>query len=78
VVAVTVSCSPGSWSTSDRRRLRAILHNAARTGLAARNPADRPAFAAHLAGRIDWVGQGSPHRAAKLRVLLAAALAGGG
>ena len=59
-------------------RLRAILHNAARTGLAAQNRAGHPAFAAHLVGRIDWVGQGSPHRAAKLRALLAAALASGG
>jgi len=55
-------------------RLRAILHNAARTGLAAQNRAGHPAFAEHLAGRVAWVGHASPHRAAKLATLLAAAL----
>ncbi|GAA1886506.1 reverse transcriptase family protein [Asanoa iriomotensis] len=55
-------------------RLRAILHNAALTGLAAQNRTGHPAFAEHLAGRIAWVGQGSPHRAAKLAALLDAAL----
>jgi RNA-directed DNA polymerase len=55
-------------------RLRAILHNAARTGLAAQNRAGHPAFADYLAGRVAWVGQGSPHRAAKLATLLEAAL----
>ncbi|MEV0714502.1 reverse transcriptase family protein [Asanoa sp. NPDC050611] len=54
-------------------RLRAILHNAARTGLAAQNRTGHPAFADHVAGRIAWIGQGSPHRAAKLRALLDAA-----
>ncbi|GIF52270.1 RNA-directed DNA polymerase [Asanoa ferruginea] len=56
-------------------RLRAILHNAARTGLAAQNRGGHPAFAEHLAGRVAWVGRASPHRAAKLASLLDAALA---
>ena len=56
-------------------RLRALLHNAARTGLAAQNRAGHPAFAEHLAGRVAWVAQGHPHRAAKLAALLHAALA---
>ncbi|SCE82409.1 RNA-directed DNA polymerase [Micromonospora coriariae] len=56
-------------------RLRAILHNAARTGLAAQNHAGHPAFAEHLAGRVAWVGHTHPGRAAKLAALLAAALA---
>ncbi|MGW3603175.1 reverse transcriptase family protein [Micromonospora sp. NPDC005161] len=59
-------------------RLRAILHNAARTGLAAQNHAGHPAFAEHLAGRVAWVGHDSPTRAAKLAPLLAAALASSG
>ncbi|MEV4539126.1 reverse transcriptase family protein [Asanoa sp. NPDC049518] len=58
-------------------RLRAILHNAARTGLDAANRTGHPAFAEYLTGRIAWVGQGSPHRAAKLAALLDAARAAG-
>jgi hypothetical protein len=53
-------------------RLRAILHNAARDGLAAANRDGHPDFAAHLAGRIAWVSHGSPARAGKLRELYAA------
>ncbi len=37
------------------RRLRAILHNARRTGLEAQNRDGHPAFAAHLRGRIAYV-----------------------
>ncbi|MEV6811907.1 reverse transcriptase family protein [Micromonospora sp. NPDC051296] len=56
-------------------RLRAILHNAARTGLDAQNRTGHPAFADHLAGRVAWVGHQHPARAAKLAALLAEALA---
>ncbi|HTJ38222.1 MAG TPA: reverse transcriptase family protein [Dactylosporangium sp.] len=56
-------------------RLRAILHGAARDGLEAANRDGRADFAAHLAGRIAWVGRGRPARAAKLRELYMAALA---
>ncbi|MFY1594738.1 reverse transcriptase family protein [Micromonospora sp. WMMD737] len=56
-------------------RLRAILHNAARTGLDAQNRTGHPAFAEHLAGRVAWIGQHHPARAAKLATLLAEALA---
>ncbi|MFC4020837.1 reverse transcriptase family protein [Micromonospora sp. GCM10011542] len=59
-------------------RLRAILHNAARTGLAAQNHTGHPAFAEHLAGRVAWVGHAHPTRAAKLARLLAAATAAPG
>ncbi|GIJ72639.1 hypothetical protein Voc01_075560 [Virgisporangium ochraceum] len=51
--------------------LRAILHDAARNGLAAANRDGHPDFAAHLAGRVAWVGHRHPARAAKLRRLLA-------
>ncbi|MEV7231848.1 reverse transcriptase family protein [Polymorphospora sp. NPDC051019] len=54
-------------------RLRALLHNAARTGLAAQNRDGHPDFEAHLAGRIGWVGRDRPARAAKLRALFEAA-----
>ncbi|HYN49770.1 MAG TPA: reverse transcriptase family protein [Thermoleophilaceae bacterium] len=47
--------------------LKAILHNAARHGLAAENRAGRPDFRAHLLGRIAWVEQLNPSRGQKLR-----------
>lgn len=56
--------------------LRAILHNAGRHGLAAANRDGHPDFAAHLAGRVAWMAQHHPARAAKLHGLLRAALAG--
>jgi RNA-directed DNA polymerase len=55
-------------------RLRAILHDAARNGLDAANRAGHADFAAYLAGRVAWVGQGRPARAAKLAALFDAAL----
>jgi RNA-directed DNA polymerase len=55
-------------------RLRAILHDAARNGLDAANRAGHPDFPGYLAGRVNWVGQGRPARAAKLAGLLDAAL----
>jgi hypothetical protein len=59
---------------ADYDRLRAILHDAAAHGLAAANRDGHPDFAAHLAGRVAWVSHRHPTRAAKLRVLLAAAI----
>lgn len=55
-------------------RLRAILHNAARTGLDAQNHTSHPAYAHYLIGRVHWVGHHHPARAAKLATLLAQAL----
>jgi len=51
--------------------LRALLHNAERTGLEAQNRAGVPEFRAHLEGRIGWVEQLHPARGARLRELLA-------
>jgi hypothetical protein len=56
-------------------RLRAILHDAATHGLAEANRDGHPDFAAHLAGRVAWVGHRHPSRAAKLRRLLDEAVA---
>ena len=56
--------------------LRALLHNAVHTGLAEQNREGHADFAAHLAGRISWVGHHHPTRAAKLQALLTRALAG--
>ena len=50
--------------------LRALLHNAARTGLDEQNREGHADFRAYLAGRIAWVGHRHPARAAKLAELL--------
>ncbi|MDQ1655665.1 MAG: RNA-directed polymerase [Cryptosporangiaceae bacterium] len=47
--------------------LRAILHNAARSGPESQNRAGHPDFRAHLLGRISWVEQSSAVRGARLR-----------
>jgi RNA-directed DNA polymerase len=52
------------------RRLRAILHNAKRTGLAAQNREGHPAFEAHLRGKIAYVSMIDPTRGARLRAEL--------
>jgi RNA-directed DNA polymerase len=50
-------------------RLRALLHNAARTAPAAQNRARLPDFEAHVRGRIAWVSALNPGRGAKLHEL---------
>lgn len=55
-------------------RLRAVLHNAARDGLAAANRDGHADFAAYLTGRVAWVEHRHPARDAKLHALLRAAL----
>jgi len=56
---------------SEYDRLRAVLHNAATTGLEAQNRAGHPDFAAQLWGRIGWVEQLNPGRGARLRAAFA-------
>ena len=51
--------------------LRAILHNARRTGGAAQNRAGLPDLRAHLTGRVAWVASLDPQRGARLRQELA-------
>jgi retron-type reverse transcriptase len=53
-----------------RRRLRAILHNAERTGLAAQNRDGHEHYAAHLQGMIAYVQSANPQHAAILRAAL--------
>ncbi|WP_433211876.1 reverse transcriptase family protein [Dactylosporangium sp. CS-047395] len=74
LAGLVVNASP-AVAREEYDRLRAILHGAARTGLAAANREGHPDFAAHLRGRIEWVGAGRPARAAKLRELYRAAVA---
>lgn len=58
----------------ERRALRAILHNAAKHGLASQNRDQRADFAAHLRGRVEYVAMIDPAQAERLRALLAQAL----
>lgn len=50
-----------------RRRLRAILHNAQRTGLEAQNRDHRDDFAAYLRGMIAYIQGVQPRHATRLR-----------
>ncbi|ANY10374.1 reverse transcriptase [Pseudonocardia sp. HH130630-07] len=69
VTGLVVNSGSPAASRRDYDDLRALLHNAARTGPAAQNRAGHPAFREHLAGRIAWVGGGRPRRAEVLRSL---------
>lgn len=53
-----------------RRKLRAILHNAQKTGLNAQNLAGHPDFRAYLQGMIAHVSQANPEHGAALREML--------
>ncbi|MEU7868148.1 reverse transcriptase family protein [Dactylosporangium sp. NPDC049140] len=74
LAGLVVNDSP-AVARAEYDRLRAVLHSAARDGLEAANRDGHPDFAAHLAGRIAWVGAGRPARAAKLRELYRAVAA---
>lgn len=54
--------------------LRAVLHDAARNGLAAADREGHADFTAYLRGRVAWVSHRHPSRVAKLHRLLTAAL----
>ncbi|MBZ0121954.1 MAG: RNA-directed DNA polymerase [Sandaracinaceae bacterium] len=58
----------------DKRRLRAILHNAAKHGLASQNRRDHRDFAAHLAGLVSYASMVEPERAADWKARLDRAL----
>jgi hypothetical protein len=65
VTGVIVNGQPGI-RRCERRRLRAILHNAKRTGLALQNRTGAPHFAAQLRGRIAFVQMINPAQARPL------------
>src|SRR4029079_12416974 len=73
VTGLTVNARP-SVSREELRTLRAILHNAARSGLESQNREGRPDFAAHLRGRVEFACMVDPGCAARLRAALARAL----
>jgi hypothetical protein len=54
--------------------IRALLHNAARTGLDEQNRDGHPDFEAYLRGRIAWIGHRHPARSARLAAMLAEAV----
>lgn len=53
-----------------RRKLRAILHNAGKDGLAAQNRAGHPNSPAYLAGMIAFIRAANPRHAAALQASL--------
>lgn len=62
-IVVNARTSPGR---AEYDRLKALLHNAARTGGAAQNHHGHPEFAAQVRGRIAWIAQLHPERGARL------------
>ncbi len=76
VTGLTVNVRP-SVSRKELRQLRAILHNAAKHGLASQNRAGHPDFAAYLKGRVEFACMVDPSRAPALREALRRALAKG-
>ncbi|MBK6529981.1 MAG: RNA-directed DNA polymerase [Deltaproteobacteria bacterium] len=76
VTGLTVNDRP-TMPRDEFRQLRAMLHNAAKHGLESQNRTQHPAFAQHLAGRVEFACWADPTRAEKLRSALAAALARG-
>ncbi len=53
------------------RQVRAILHNAKRTGLEAQNRDQHPHFREWLAGMIGWIGMVNPEQGGQLQTQLA-------
>lgn len=73
VTGVTVNTRT-AVARDEVRTLRAILHNAARHGLASQNREGREDFAAYLRGRVAFVAMVDPQRGEALRAALAKAL----
>lgn len=66
VTGIVVNARP-NVARGEYERLRATLHNAARTGASAQNRSAHPHFKAHLLGRIAWVEALNPGRGRRLR-----------
>ena len=56
-----------SVSRDTVRQIRAILNNAAKTGLAAQNRDQHPHFESWMAGMIGWIGMVNPEQGQKLQ-----------
>jgi retron-type reverse transcriptase len=74
VTGLTVNARP-AVNRAEVRRLRAILHNAARHGLQSQNRDNHPDFAAYLRGKVAYLCMVDPPHAGKWRAALSAALA---
>lgn len=66
VTGVVVNEKP-AVGRREYRRLRAILHNAAKHGLESQNRSNHPAFAEHLRGQVAFVQMIDPAKGAKLK-----------
>jgi retron-type reverse transcriptase len=76
VTGVTVNTKAGV-ARDEVRRLRAMLHNAAKHGLDSQNRDAHPSFAAYLRGRVAFVTMVDPSKKAQLEAALSRALAKG-
>jgi RNA-directed DNA polymerase len=65
VTGVVVNQQPGV-RRRERRRLRAILHNAQKRGLASQNRSSAPHFESRLRGQIAFVQMINPSQARPL------------
>ncbi|HEX3622430.1 MAG TPA: reverse transcriptase family protein [Acidimicrobiales bacterium] len=65
VTGLVVNAEP-NVRRSEYETLKAIVHNAARTGGEGQNREGQPDFRAHLAGRVAWLTSVHPHHGAKL------------
>lgn len=74
VTGVTVN-DKTTVAREEKRRLRALLHNAAKHGLKSQNKDGHPDFAAYLRGMVAWVNMLEPDRAPEWKAKLDAALA---
>ncbi|AHI01434.1 hypothetical protein BC739_008646 [Kutzneria viridogrisea] len=68
LTGLVVNDSPAA-SRAEYDELRAVLHNCVHSGPSTQNRGGHADFRAHLLGRIGWVGENRPARAAKLRAL---------
>ena len=66
VTGIVVNARP-NLAREDFDALKALLHNAVRFGPEGQNRDRHPDFRAHLLGRIGWLQQLNPDRAARLR-----------
>ena len=66
VTGIVVNDKP-AISRKEIRRIRAILHNAKRTGLASQNRENHPNFEGWLTGMIAYISMVSPHKGQTLR-----------
>jgi hypothetical protein len=66
VTGIVVNARP-NLAREEYDALKALLHNAVRFGPASQNRDRHPAFRDHLLGRIGWLQQLNPDRAARLR-----------